>query len=30
VGVAEAQHEPDSDTTLVTASPETLQRTTSH
>jgi general secretion pathway protein A len=25
-----AQHEPDSDTTLVTAPPETLQRTTSH
>jgi len=28
--VAEAQQEPDSDTTLVTSSPETLQRTTSH
>jgi general secretion pathway protein A len=28
--VAEAQQEPDSDTTLVTSSPATLQRTTSH
>jgi len=28
--VAGAQQEPDSDTTLVSASPETLQRTTSH